>query len=751
MKKLLIIMFTIISVTFLSYKTLKRETPIINQNNIHLLNQDGSLPLNEYYEKEPGALRNVQIPNTFSYVTENDNYVLYIEEDTLAFAVTVKSSDYTWFSYDVENPMEGYSINMQRQFVSGISLFTYSKGTLGRRTVLDNNVTIDYYYDNDTLKAEVDFRDYMIKLSLYLTLEEDGLVIDLPANEIVEYDQDLFKPSNVDVLLSKVEIYPFFGTTTKQDDGYIVIPDGSGAIVELKDDPTYKLAYSQPVYGKDNGYEEDPILDGMKQSVKQLPRITLPIYGIIHETNKEGALVNLIEGAEYATYKYNSKGLTTDYYQSFFEFMYRNSYKQYQSRTDKGLFIFGFQRKPNQFNIKQKIHFLHNEKANYVGLAKTYKDYLEKEKDFNQQLDNSVYNIGIDMIGLEVEKGIFRNKLVVASPFNKVLELLKEMKVDALTQLDLSYRTFNLKSYTYDFNLSRKLGNKKSFNQLINYLEEEDIMFNYYGNYAVSYKQSKETASKLNGHPLTLKNDSQMFEVKSINKTSVFYKKIKQDAKNLNKYNFDSVILDGLNEILYTHQTKGGKVSYRNNNVDVVIDALSYLKEKDFIVSATLPDSYVLPYIDKYYNMPYSSSEQMFISASIPLLQLVVSGKIEKYSPVLNSFTNEDDIMLRLIEYGINPSFIMTTNDIYNIKYSNSSHVFTSEYRYLKSRIKNYDNMLNNILNKTSHLEIINHKFISSGVVEVTYENNLKIIVNYNNEDINVNGNLVPKKGYVEL
>lgn len=717
-------------------------------NIYNMQEEDNKLSLNSYSEKTSSApLVSNDVPESFEYLFENDNYILYLEKATLAFAINVKSSNYTWFSYDVSNPMTNYSENMKKQYRSGISLFTYSKGTYGRRTVLDNNVEIDYEYLVNEVKAKIDFRDQKIKISVSLILTDDGLVIYVPYDEINEYDKNLFKPDNIDVLLSTIVTYPFFGSTEKQETGYIVIPDGTGALVELKEVPEYKLAYSQPIYGKDRGYDEDPIVSDKKTTIKPLPRITLPIYGIIHENNQEGVLVSAISGASYANYNYNSRDLISTYYQSFFEYTYRNSYKQYQSRTDKGLYIFGFQKEPNHFDIKQKISFLHNEDANYVGLAKKYRSFLEENNDFSNY-SNSNYKMKIDLIGLEVEKGIIKNNLVVASPFDKTIELMDDFINDGIDSIALTFKTFNLKSSRYDVNVHRKLGGKRGFEKLLDYLNKNNIDFNYYVDYTTKYDVSKYTASKLNGQPLAIKNETQMFSLKYIDDPKSFLKEA-ETLTTFNKFKINGIAVSGLKDTIFTHLSKN-KVLSRDENIELIKKGFVKLQESNLEVAAYNPDNYLFPYVDKYLEMPYSSSEQMFIAASIPLLQLITSGKMEQYSGYLNSYTNEEDIILRLIEYGINPAFVMTTNNVYNIKYSNASDVFTSEYSYLRKRLLKYNSALSEVLTNIGSSEMISHKFISSGVSEIKYQNGVIIYVNYNDNNYNYDGLLIPQRGYLE-
>jgi len=222
---------------------------------------------------------------------------------------------------------------------------------------------------------------------------------------------------------------------------------------------------------------------------------------------------------------------------------------------------------------------------------------------------------------------------------------------------------------------------------------------------------------------------------------------IKTDVEDYQTYDIDSLAISGLSRVLFTHNDKGS-ITYRNDNMEYTINGIDTLKSHNINTNIYNPDAYLYPFVNKYYDNPYSSSEQMFIDATIPLLQLIVSGHMEQYSPYLNFITNEQNNLLRLLEYGINPSYVMTTEDVYNLKYSNSSNIFVSEYDYLKERMKTYDAFIRDGLNAINGTELIDHTFLAVGISRSEYSNGKIIIVNYTNSDYDYNGKIIEAKGY---
>jgi hypothetical protein len=164
-----------------------------------------------------------------------------------------------------------------------------------------------------------------------------------------------------------------------------------------------------------------------------------------------------------------------------------------------------------------------------------------------------------------------------------------------------------------------------------------------------------------------------------------------------------------------------------------------------------MPDAYLYKYLNDYYDAPITSSELIFIDETIPLVSLVLSGYADLYSPYMNFSSNDTDSMLRLIEFGIYPSFVLTGESTYDLKQTASNDVYTSEYKYLKDRIDFYYSNINQTLSEVLGSEMVDHRIIEPGLVRVEYSNGKKILINYNNTDRTYEDVKIKPKGVVIL
>ena len=121
---------------------------------------------------------------------------------------------------------------------------------------------------------------------------------------------------------------------------------------------------------------------------------------------------------------------------------------------------------------------------------------------------------------------------------------------------------------------------------------------------------------------------------------------------------------------------------------------------------------------------------------------------MDMYSPYLNFVSDETTSLLRLVEYGVFPSYVLTGGSAYDLKSTNSSNIYISEYDVLSRRISDYYDFINEGLTATTGNEMIDHTFLSEGVVLVEYNDGTQIIINYNNTDVTVGELIIPASGY---
>ena len=718
----------------------------------------------ETLEKEE-VIYDMVIPDSFTFVAADSDIELYVEEESLAIAVRVKANGYVYSSYNFDDPFIGDSESITNPIKSGVSIGLYKESTPVSQSYLDvrtvytddgvevgeERVATSTIRTNSTgFIANIDFThpELMIKFDLHVNIVDGNVVVNVPRESIVEYNPNIWQSDKQYYILRNIVLFPYFGSTTSESDGYVVIPDGSGALISLESDPAIKASFDLDVYGEDLGYVS-PSFRSRAVSIKPISRVTMPLFGMVHDVGNTGFYVISESGANYSQIKFKSTGLINDYYTTYFSYRYRESYEQYQSRSNEDQYRIAFQDDPNEYELVQRYVFLSGNQADYVGMAKSYQDYLldngllgeERRTDYNETPTK------VDFIGSEITMGILSNKSQTITTYNEVTEILATMQEDGYQNLITSLKTFDMRDDSYRFDVIRSLGGSKDFEKMIDFFDENNIEFSYFSDYVRNYESySKAHAQTLSKREIYYIELSWMFYAHYVTSTRYYEQFAKDDYEDLSEYGIEGISLAGFDKAIFTNYKDG--VVYSNKNMDEIALALSYFEEKDIMTNIYLPDAYLYKYVNEYYDTPISSSDFSFTMASIPFLQLVIGGYVDMYSPYLNFISDESTSLLRLVEYGVYPSYVLTGGSTYDLKATNSSNVYISEYDVLSRRIGNYFRFINEGLTSTIGSEMIDHTFIASGVVLVEYDNGVKIVLNYNDFAVTVGDYILPAEGY---
>ena len=147
------------------------------------------------------------------------------------------------------------------------------------------------------------------------------------------------------------------------------------------------------------------------------------------------------------------------------------------------------------------------------------------------------------------------------------------------------------------------------------------------------------------------------------------------------------------------------------------------------------PNYYFLDVTNKYLNMNLYHDRLKFITDSVPFLEILLRGYVDYYSPYLNFSSNKALDILKCIEYGTYPSFLITNAESYLLVNSLSNDMYATTFSRIEENIYEAYGMINDALDLVTNAEIENRIVIEKGFVRVDYSNGRSIYVNYTTED----------------
>ena len=162
-------------------------------------------------------------------------------------------------------------------------------------------------------------------------------------------------------------------------------------------------------------------------------------------------------------------------------------------------------------------------------------------------------------------------------------------------------------------------------------------------------------------------------------------------------------------------------------------------------------NAYSWAYVTDIVDVPANHNPFYIVDEEIPFYEMVIHGCIDYAGSAINLSDSYDkqDIILRLIEFGLSPRFTLSYKESSDIKYSGLNSLYSTQYETWLEDAADIYHKVNEVLKHTTGSTIVEHKIMGPGVKRITYNNGVAIYVNVNDTDVTVDDVAVPARGYV--
>lgn len=649
----------------------------------------------------------------FNLKLENENLALYSNKKTGAIRIRNKLTNYLWCSdvYDIDE--ENTTNAIRKRITSAFKVAVRnSEGQYNEFYTTDAQVNTTETVSGNSLKVKVYSSKYNIGFTYILTLLSERLDVLIDNESIVEDGSNK---------INKITLFPYLGSVYEDTiPGYIFFPSGSGALIRYSKTSPITTTFITSFFGTDANLTkntEDDVL-------------SLPVYGVCQGINQNALFVNIKKGSAFSNLIYSPSNIDLGYNLIYPEFNLRDTYLLSIPGSSDILMV------PEDYyheDIEMTYTFLSGDDANYVGMAKAYQEELVSDKVIvrNDTTKNNI-SMQIEAFGRDYENGLIFKRFKNMTTTKDILNINNRLASSSIDNIVYVLRAFNRKGYS-----SQSVSNYKFDSRLGRLSDLKDLEAYFYYNPIESYNSKKSYPSKVLVNSFNEKNyiaiEKEKYKFYS-NVSSV----LKYTEKAIKYY--DNIALDGIGYRLY-----GDK-----NNKLARYEVLNKYSELlgDNKLPLFSPNSYLLKNTSIYFNMQLYSARYRFVTDSVPFLEIVLKGYIDYYSPYLNFSSNIDLDVLKCIEYGVNPAFLITEKQSYLLSDTLASNYYATYYESLESIIINKYNYINDALKQVTGATITNRNILEEGISLVTYSNGVKIIVNYTKDAYNYSGTTVDALGY---
>ena len=537
------------------------------------------------------------------------------------------------------------------------------------------------------------------------------------------------------------------------ENGYVVMPDGSGALIDMVPNNIANLSgYSSYVYGKDPS--QDRSYSSYASENAGIKEIKMPVYGIA-KTNSNAAFVGYATSGEEYMQLIMSPDNTNRMHYSWASSLFNYNFEYTQIYNQAGSSYTKLSDKRNQFDLGMKFDFLANDDADYVGMAKDYRNHLlaNGELEIKEQTYDKI-PMRLDFLMSEVESSLVGDKEIITTNIKQLDEMLEDIKdnlhvENSVISLFGWQKGGQANQHPAKAKFFSKVGTKSQFRKLIEKYRKQNYDISFRENYyLINTKQMPylNNASKhVNGYYDKYFNWLQYYSKEyGIAKADKAYEFILSQYNKLKKgVKANNITFEGIAEHLASDEYRLSRTEARN----YIMAAFKHLSEDGAAINAINPNKYLWKYVDRFFDIDAHDSVLLIETQNIPFIQLVLNGTMEMYSTYCNFSFYDDYSICNMIDFNIYPSFMLTYDSAYYLLKTNSNAYFSTQYDV-------YRNLVNKVYEKVSSAlnEVINATWESrsfkDNVAINKYSNGKTIIINYNKNDVVVDGNTIPGEGF---
>lgn len=676
-------------------------------------------------------------------ICQRGEMTLFASLTTGEFAVKNETTGQLWFSNPQDREDDPYSGSDRVKTFSQLLLHHIDTNTLsdGYTTSYEAEVeeSISVAKQADGIVITYKFYDLRIAIPLRITLTEQGVQASVDVTGIHE---------DADKRLLDISLLPYFGAGGVEDTGYIVVPDGCGALIDFNNGRQNLASYNEPVYGRDVTL----IGDG---KTKLQENSALPLFGMKNGNQGFAAIITDGDAVASVVAGVSKKGSG-----------YNNAYACFTLRSSGSVELSGKEMRVYEENTSHvrscavEYRLLTGDNADYTGIAKAYSDYLLKNgvtptvKKTTSLLMEVYGAVRIDHSVLGIPAKITK-PLTTFEQAGDLAEKFKEEGVHSLTLLYSDYdRNALCGKLTTKMVPESKLGGSGGYDKLRSRLDDMGVTLVSnvdLTTYQHGLLKNWNAAKAFGGLPgVTYFFDLGTNEPDP--SVSPFYHlapgrflaSVSRFVKKYNAERYGAIGLDTLAKNLYSDLAKSN-YSGRQQTLNTFAKGAQELSNAaDLYVRGGA--AWLLAHTDYIYDMPSDTSHTELEERPIPLYQLAVSGIVPYSLEAVNRSSDPQKAVLRCAEYGADIKYDFTYESIGisgepDLGYL--SGVWAEQWQ--GDAVQAYARLV--ALDSVLSGKMLRHDKVAEDVFVTTYEGG-RVAVNYRDEDIRIGNTTVKAKDF---
>ncbi len=608
--------------------------------------------------------------------------------------------------------------------------------------------TYEDYLENKKLYKESNIKEVpAFNVSIVYKLDGNNLVVNVPFSEIAY---------RLKYPIIQLSVLPYFGAGGPEDEGYMLIPEGGGSIINFNNGKVRQNGYYADCYGWDYAME--------RKAVITETRAAYPVFGIAYPDSSVLSVIN--KGAEYAgiTAEIAGKLGSYNYVRADYKMLHREQY-EVSARSQSAQFVYENQL-PEGECIEQSFTFI--DSGSYVDMAKAYRNKLFAGAN---KLNTNEVPVAVEIIGAIEKKqqiaGMPKVKPYKLTSYKEAGNMIND--IESLGIKNVNYKLSGFinggirQQIMSKVKFIKELGGKSDFEKMHKSVEGTSAKLYIDGAVQTAYRSNifkgffnyRDAARFVSDELCELSEYSQIWYGKDPNRDNYYLVNSKLRNKGANVFikNAKKLKLEGIsfkdNGDLLSSDFNDRALLTRANETKTQIEKFDSAKENGLAVMINGGNDYAVTKADFITNMPLHGNQYAIIDATVPFYQIALHGYVNYAGSPINLAYEKDQIILESAEAGAGLQFSFMNASERDLQETNYTEYYASNYDGWKERLSDVYKEYNSKMAPVMNSLIKNHEYVADNVTKTTYENGYVVYVNFSYKSyVTPSGKFIPERDY---
>ena len=592
----------------------------------------------------------------------------------------------------------------------------------------------------------------IFNISLVYRLEGDDLVIEVPMDRIS------YNPSYP---ITTLNLLPAFGSAGKTESGYILVPEGPGAIINFNNGKVKQAAYTANMYGHDYAV--------IRKEVINETRVAYPVFGMA--TEGSSFLCIMEDGKAWGGITANTAGQPSygsyNAANAYYTIIHGDNYDVSERTNNK---VYMFEHELPEGSIVQRYRFIASD--DYMVMAGVYREYLlENNPQMNRIVSSQAHTV-IELVGaidkVQQRLGVPTNVPIPLTTYKQATELTEKLIAENFPNLSIRYAGWMNgglnQSILNKIRLMGEMGTVKELRAFTKLAADAGVPL-----YLDGLTCFARDSGLLEGFVImrdaarhTTREEAEIPEY-----STIWYGE--QDWRENYYLLKPSLIMQGV-DVLSEAAVEYGATGVSFRDVGYLLSGdydpknfvtreearlqqaskLGSLRDAGQLVMTRAGNDYAAVYSDIVTDMDLMGKAYHVIDQFIPFNPAALHGSVPYTGMSINLADDREELLLRSAEMGASLQFTLMAGNVQELQESWFSEYYGADASIIYDDVVAIANTYNTRMNGTFDQVITAHK--REGNVSVTeYENGIRVYVNYGYADATVDGVLVPARDYLSV